>query len=253
MRNAGAGEEVLEGIAEDIVSWVYDGAPTRKIYARAFSLLRKHKKRVASRYRLKQAIMELGPTGYPFEHFIGKVIEKMGFSVQVGQIVQGRYVRHEVDVVATRDHRQLFVECKYGQSADKAVSVQVPLYVRSRVDDIIEKRKESEDYAGYSFGGGVATNTRFTSDAVDYGTGSGLLLLGWDYPAGDGLREIIDRERIYPVTVLLSLTGQQKRVLLERGIVTCRQLSESPERSALLQQSGAKHKALLRELEAILD
>jgi transcriptional regulator NrdR family protein len=72
MRNAGAEEEVIEQVADDIGSWIYDGITTQKIYGRAFSLLRKKTKYVASRYKLKKAIMELGPTGYPFEHLSGK-------------------------------------------------------------------------------------------------------------------------------------------------------------------------------------
>jgi translation initiation factor 2 beta subunit (eIF-2beta)/eIF-5 len=252
MRKAGATEDVIEQVADDIGSWIVDGIPTRKIYARAFSLLRKKKRPVASRYKLKQAIMELGPTGHPFEHLIARVIETQGYAVEVGRIIRGRCVSHEVDVVATRDHHQLFVECKYGQSADKTVNVQVPLYVRSRVDDIIRKRHELPEYAGYSFGGCVASNTRFTTDAIDYGTCSGLTLMSWDYPAGDGIRDIIDREHIYPITVLHRLTRPQKQDLLDRGIVICRQILEHPETLDRLNLGKDAHAALMRELMDII-
>jgi len=252
MRKAGAAEEIIEQVADDIGKWIFDGIPTRKIYARAFSLLRKKRRPVASRYKLKQAIMELGPTGHPFEHLIARVIETQGYAVEVGRIIRGRCVSHEVDVVATRDHHQLFVECKYGQSAEKTVNVQVPLYVRSRVDDIIRKRTESPEYEGYSFSGGVATNTRFTTDAIDYGTCSDLILLSWDYPPGNGIRDIIDRERIYPITVLHRLTRAQKQDLLDRGIVICRQILAHPEALDRLNLSRDAHAALMRELNDII-
>lgn len=252
LRKAGAEEEIAAQVAADISAWIYDGMSTGKIYARAFALLRKKKKQVASRYKLKQAIMELGPTGYPFERLIGKVIERQGFSVAVGQIVRGRCVKHEVDVVATRGHEQWLVECKYGLSAEKTVNVQVPLYVRSRVDDIILQRQESEEYRGFSFKGGVATNTRFTSDAIDYGTCSGLWMLSWDYPSGNGLKDIIDREKLYPITVLHTLTKKHKQDLLERGIVVCRQIFDNPEVVASLPLDGRSLPALTQELEAIL-
>jgi hypothetical protein len=253
LRRSGAGRDIIEQVAGDIEAWLVEGVSTRKIYARAFSLLRKKKKQVASRYKLKQAIMEMGPTGYPFERLVGKVIERQGYAVEVGQIVQGRCVSHEVDVVAVRDHHRLFMECKYGLSAEKTVNVQVPLYVRSRVNDIIDRLRESGEHSGTTFGGGVATNTRFTSDAIDYGTCSGLFMLSWDYPAGDGLKDIIDRERLYPITVLHSLTKQQKQDLLGRGIVVCRQILEDRGVLSPFKLAKNRYQELMRELDDILN
>ena len=252
MRRAGAKEEIIDKIAEDISSWIYDGITTQKIYARAFSLLRKKTKHLASRYKLKKAIMELGPTGYPFEHFIGKIMEIQGYSTKVGQLVEGFCVSHEVDVVATRNKEQVFVECKYGQTPGKTVSVQVPLYIRSRVDDIIKKRLENKEFDSFSFLGKLVTNTRFTTDAIDYGKCSGLSLLSWDYPLGKGLKDIIDQGNIYPVTVLQNLTKNQKQNLLERGMVICRQVMEQPEVLDEFQLPKKQYKDLMEELDKIL-
>ena len=96
LRNAGAEEELIEEVAAGINSWITDGITTQKIYSRAFSLLRKKQKHVASRYKLKNAIMELGPTGYPFEHFIGKILKMQGFSVEVGQVTEGQCISLKV-------------------------------------------------------------------------------------------------------------------------------------------------------------
>ncbi|WP_372932580.1 restriction endonuclease [Mariniphaga sediminis] len=252
LRRAGAGEETIDQVTDDIGSWIYDGITTQKIYSRAFALLRKKKKHVASRYKLKKAIMELGPTGYPFEHFIGKILELQGYSTKVGQIVEGLCITHEVDVVATRGKQQYIVECKYGQSPGKTVSVQVPLYIRSRVDDIIKKRSENAEYNGFSFYGWVVTNTRFTSDAIDYGKCCGLHLLSWDFPHGNGLKDIIDREKIYPITVLNNLTKNQKQELMEQGIVVCRQIQDKPEILDPLQLGKKQLRDLMIELEEIL-
>lgn len=252
LRNAGADEEIIIEVAHDIQNWIFNGVTTKKIYERAFFLLRKKETHVASRYKLKKAIMELGPTGYPFEHFMGKIMETQGYSTEVGQTVQGFCVSHEVDVVATKGKEQYFVECKYGQSPGKTVNVQVPLYIRSRVDDIIKKRKELPEYNDFSFFGWVVTNTRFTTDAIDFGTCSGLYLLGWDFPAGEGLKDIIDRERIYPITVLNNLTTNQKGKLLEQGIVICRQLTEDPGKLNPFQLSNRQYNNLMKELKEIL-
>lgn len=249
MRRAGAEEEIIEQIAEDISSWIYDGISTQKIYGRAFTLLRKKKKYAASRYKLKKAIMELGPTGFPFEYFVGKILEIEGFETEVGQVLNGKCVTHEVDVVATRDKNQYFVECKYGTSPGKIFGVQVPMYIRSRVNDIINKRQEEERYKDFSFHGWVVTNTRFSTDAVNFGACSGLNLLSWDYPAQNGLKDIIDRQKIFPITVLHNLTNPQKQQLLEKGVVICRQISENPEVLEPFQLKIRKLNRLMKEID----
>ena len=228
LQRSGAADNVIEPILKDVESWIYDGISSRKIYDRAFALLRKKTLSVASRYKLKNALMEMGPTGHPFEHFAGQVFKALGYNVEVAQILQGHCVTHEVDVIASKEKSQMFIECKYYLTTDKNANVQVPLYIRSRVDDIIKKRSTIPEFAGYTFSGGVVTNTRFTSDAMTYGECSGLKLLSWDYPAGNGLKDIIDREKIFPVTVLTKLSTQDKQRLMGQGIVTCRQILETP-------------------------
>jgi hypothetical protein len=251
LQNAGAEEDIIQYIINDIMSWIYNGATTSEIYSRAFSLLRQKRSHLASRYRLKKAIMELGPTGYPFEHFIGKILEIQGYSTEIGQIVQGHCVSHEVDVIATKGKEKFFIECKYGQNPGRTVNVQVPLYIRSRVYDIVKKQKESLQYSGFSFHGWVVTNTRFTSDAIAYGKCSGLHLLSWDFPEGNGLKDIIDLNKIYPVTVLNHLTKNQKQHLLEQGIVICSQLLKKPEYLEPLHLSQYEYRELIAELEEI--
>lgn len=229
LQRSGAADNVIEPILNDVESWIYDGISSRKIYDRAFALLRKKTLSVASRYKLKNALMEMGPTGHPFEHFAGQVFKALGYNVEVAQILQGHCVTHEVDVIASKEKSQMFIECKYYLTTDKNANVQVPLYIRSRVDDIIKKRSSIPEFAGYTFSGGVVTNTRFTSDAMAYGECSGLKLLSWDYPVGNGLKDIIDREKIFPITVLTKLSNQDKQRLMGQGIVTCRQILETPE------------------------
>jgi hypothetical protein len=228
LQRSGAADNVIEPILNDVESWIYDGISSRKIYDRAFALLRKKTLSVASRYKLKKALMEMGPTGHPFEHFVGQVFKALGYNVEVAQILPGHCVTHEVDVIASKDKSQMFIECKYYLTTEKNANVQVPLYIRSRVDDIVRMRKEKPEFKEFAFFGGVVTNTRFTGDATAYGECSGLKLLSWDYPVGNGLKEIIDREKIFPVTVLTKLSTQDKQRLMGQGIVTCRQILEIP-------------------------
>ena len=228
LKRVGADNQTIGKISDDLSNWLYDGISTKKIYRQAFGLLRHYKNSTAARYKLKQAIMELGPTGFPFEHFVGQIIMHFGFEISVGQIVQGQCIQHEVDVVATGNNKQIFVECKFYNSQGKHANVQVPLYIRSRVDDIIKKRQMFPEFNNHSFQGWIVTNTRFTSDAIQYGKCAGLHLISWDYPPGHGLKDIIERENFFPVTALTTINTLQKKILLDEGIVLCRQLRDNP-------------------------
>lgn len=252
LRSAGASETAVSEIIKDISDWIYTGVTTKKIYSRSFQLLKRMKGVASLRYRLKQAMMELGPTGYPFEKFIGKIFEKQGYEVKTGQVLEGFCVTHEMDVVATNHNTQQLVECKFGLDQGKYITVQVPLYVRSRVDDIIKKYHNQNRYEGYSFTGWVVTNTRFSSDSIKYGRCSGLKLLGWDYPEEQGLRQIIEKERLYPVTVLTQLTKKEKQQLIDQGVVTCIQLLDNLQVLDAIEFSGKKSTALIKELNDII-
>jgi hypothetical protein len=249
LTRVGASEDLIELVVKDIVSWLTEGVHTRKIYARAFSLLRKYKRSAAARYSLKNAIMELGPSGYPFERFIGAVFHAQGFEVEVGQEVEGMCVKHEVDVIATNHHHQHLVECKFYNSPGKYASVQVPLYIRSRVNDIVMKRQSQPQFDGFEFHGWVATNTRFTSDALAFGQCSGLNLLSWDYPEENNLKQIVEEKHLFPVTALTLLTKAEKQKLLSDGVILCQQLADNPDLLDTLQLNLSKKSKVMMELK----
>lgn len=251
MLNAGAKPETITRIVADIENWIYPGITTRKIYSRAFSLLRGEKTTSSLKYSLKRAILELGPTGYPFEILIGELFEHMGFKTEVGVVLDGKCISHEMDVIATNNTEQHLVECKYHKDQGKHVGIQVPLYVRSRVNDIISKRKEMVKYSNKVFEGWVITNTRLSLDSIKYGNCSGLNLLAWSYPVGNGLKENIEKYKIYPITVLKKLTIKEKQYLLNEGIVTCSQLLEKLDSLTSLVLSKSKYNKLKKELSDI--
>ncbi|MBN2401214.1 MAG: restriction endonuclease [Spirochaetes bacterium] len=249
LRNAGADNDSVKEISDEIFNHIYNGITTRKIYSGAFTLLRRKKNLAALRYKLKRSIFELGPTGYPFEHLVGQIFEKQGYGIEVGRVIEGVCVSHEMDVIASGNNKQHLIECKYSKDQGKQVSIQVPLYVRSRVDDIIKKRKELPEYDGFSFFGCIVTNTRFSADSIEYGICSGLHLIGWDYPEGNGLKEIIEREKIFPVTVLNFLTKNHKQYLMDKGIITCSQLSANA--GILNELRLSKNNSVMNELDDI--
>jgi len=224
LKKAGAAEDVINQILEEIDSILYHEISTKLIYQKAFSTLQIKNSTSASKYNLKNALMKLGPNGFVFECFIGKLFEYLGYNTEVSSIISGKYVTHEIDVLAIKDNKQTFIECKYHLRGEKRVGVQVPLYVNSRINDIIAVRKKNKIHKGVEFEGQIVTNTRFSSDAIAYGEGMNLKLLGWDYPYHEGLKEIIEKEKIYPITLLDSISSRIKNQMFENKITTTRQI-----------------------------
>ncbi len=252
LRRAGASSQLARKVEEGLRPFLTDGITTNAVYRKAFQLLRKLQRSAAARYSLKRAIMELGPSGYPFEHFVGSLLESMGYAVEVGQVVKGQCVKHEVDVVAHNEHQQFMVECKYYNNQGKYCNVRVPLYIQARFQDIQQRWKSTPGLQKRTFHGFVVTNTRFTRDAMDYGRCVGLRMVGWDYPEKEGLKELIERSGLFPVTVVTLLNKKQKQALLKQEVVLCRQLLEKP---GILDQLGltrSKKEKVLQEIHDLI-
>lgn len=226
LKRAGANDNVINQTLDEIESILYHEISTKIIYNRAFNILNIKNKTSAVKYELKNSLHKLGPNGYVFECFIGKLFEYLGYNTEVSSIISGKFVTHEIDVLAIKDNKQTFIECKYHLKGEKSVGVQVPLYVNSRFNDIIAVRKKNKIYKGVEFEGQIVTNTRFSSDAIAYGEGMNLKLLGWDYPYHEGLKEIIEKEKIYPITLLDRINKSLKTKMFENKLITTRQILE---------------------------
>ena len=251
IRRAQASEELIQQIVEQVEDQIYDGITTKKIYQMAFKILKGKSRVSASKYKLKKALMELGPSGFPFEKLVGKLLEYEGFATKVGVIVQGNCVQHEIDVIAKKDDTHYMIECKYHSDQGRFCNVKIPLYIHSRFLDVEKQWERQKGHEDKLHRGGVFTNTRFTTDAVQYGKCVGLLLTSWDYPMGNGLKDRIDKLGLHPLTALTTLTKAEKTKLLDTGIVLCKELHEKP---VILKQIGIdkkRHKKILEDSEEL--
>ena len=224
LKTTGASNETIKQIIACVKDELYPGISTKEIYNRAFALLKKQKSYFASRYKLKKAIYELGPTGFPFERFIGAILKYSGYQVEIDKILQGHCVAHEVDVMAHKNNETIIIECKFHNEQGLNCNVKTPLYINARYRDIKAHWALNSKYKTLLNKGWVVTNTRFTSDALAYGNCAGLYLLSWNYPENNSLKNRIDRLGLYPVTVSTLLTKREKQFLLSRDIVLCREL-----------------------------
>ena len=94
LKRTGADNILINQILDKVRDELYNGISTKEIYNRAFAILKKRKGSYASKYKLKKAIYELGPTGFPFERFISALLENSGYTTQVGKIIEGNCVSH---------------------------------------------------------------------------------------------------------------------------------------------------------------
>lgn len=224
LERAGASEDDVNDIQARLEKKLYNNISTREIYEIAFKLLRESARHLAARYNLKRAIMELGPSGFPFEQFIAGILRYQGFKTRVSEIVNGQCVNHEIDIIAEHEGNVFMVECKFHNQGGTVCDVKIPLYVQARFKDIEDGWMKLPWHNSAFNQGWVVTNTRFTDDAVRYGVCAGLRLLGWDYPQKLGLKSIIDHKGLYPITCLTSIGVNEKQRLLARKIVMCRDM-----------------------------
>ena len=224
LKHSGADHDLIEQIIDKVREELYEGITTKEIYNRAFAILKKNKSIFASKYKLKKAIYELGPTGFPFERFIAAILQYSGYTTRTNETMNGICVTHEIDVVAEKDGTVTVIECKFHSEEGRHCNVKIPLYIHSRYNDVRAHWETKKNETKKLDAGWVATNTRFTNDAIQYGRCAGLYLLSWDYPLNDGIKDRIDRLGLYPITVSTLLTKREKQFLLSRDVVLCRQL-----------------------------
>jgi predicted RecB family endonuclease len=243
LKRAGAPVDRATHITQEIEKELYNGITTGEIYSRAFTHLRHEGAGHAARYSLKRAMLDFGPSGFPFEAYIAELFRAEGFEAQIDQIIQGGCVEHEVDVVVKKGSETLYVEAKFHNTLGFKTDLKTVLYVQARIEDIATKHPGAK--------GLVVTNTKFTDRAVQYAECRGLELLSWDYPQHATLHERIDKVKLYPVTALTSLTRREKMALLEQREVLCTTL---PQKTDVLLKAGvtsAKLGTVLEEVGAL--
>ncbi len=225
---SGASRDIIDHVISNIKAKVHQNISTKKLYRIVFSELKKLHRPTAGKYHLKRAIMELGPTGFPFERFVAEIFRAQAYQIRAGVFIEGHCVKHEVDVIAEKGTEQLMMECKFHSDPGIVCDVKHAMYVRARFWDIEKKLKAIDLDSGKSFKAFLVTNTRMTSDAERYGVCSGLALMSWNFPKGKSLRELIDDTGLHPVTCITSLTRNEKSHLLNQNIVLCRSLCNEP-------------------------
>lgn len=251
LQSIGASKEVVETIVNRIQPNIYDGISSNEIYKKAFALIKMQNRMSASRYSLKRALFELGPTGYPFERLVGALLKEKGYKTEVSVILNGECITHEIDVLAEKDGNVYAIECKFHSDAKATSNVKVPLYINSRFLDIQKQWNTNSNNKTHLKQGWLVTNTRFTEDALNYGKCVGLTLLSWDYPKNNGLKANIDSLALYPVTILTTLSKKEKHQLIENDVILVKELINASEKMKNIGLSEVKIQDVLDEVKIL--
>ena len=253
LMKSGSPIEEIESIISIIKPKLYDGITSKEVYKTAFSLLKKANKTVASKYSLKRAIHDLGPTGYPFERLIGALLKQKGYKTEVSVTLKGGCVEHEIDVLAEKDGDIFTIECKFHNKPGFTNNVKIPLYIHSRFLDVQKRWNNDSEKTTHLKQGWIVTNTKFTEDAKQFATCAGLHLLSWNYPKNNGISESIDRFGLYPITVLTSLTKREKEHLIEKDIILVQELLATSNKLKKTGLSSKKIQKVIAEAQKLCE
>lgn len=252
LSKSAASDEEVDKVFQRIQPRLYDGISTRELYKLAFDLLKNHRDSYAARYSLKKALRDLGPEGFYFEKWIGKLFANAGYQTITGKTVQGHAVTHEIDVIATKGDSMLAVECKFRNDIDAKISVTTPMYFLSRVQDIKGLSFSFFDASQQFTDGWLVTNAYLTTDSIRFGEYYKLNMLAWDYPAKNNIKNKVDDLALYPVTCLTNLSSTEKSMLLKNGCILVRDLVENPDYLQNLQSATHQKKRILIEAQELI-
>ncbi len=219
VRNAGGSKKLASAAVNEVRKMYRENIPTREIFEFLLNFL-KQEPGVSQRYGIKRAIMSLGPTGFPFEQFFARVLEYYGYKTTTDNQLKGKRITHEVDIVAIKNKKWM-IECKYHNEQGTITDLHAALYTYARFLDL----------GRYNFDAPwLVTNTKCSDDAIEYAKGVNLKITGWNYPQEESLQNLVMSKKLYPITILTSVSDDILNKLYASRIVVARDLlDESPD------------------------
>ena len=248
LMRVGASQDVAGNVVDWIEGKVYDGISTKLILDMAFQRMKKYESAVSFRKDLRTALggMRSKPE---FEEYVRIVLLAHGYKVTGNQVIQGFCVTHEIDGIAEKDGKTIYLEVKSHADPHSYTPFEVTLAVKAKWDDIKEGFKRGLNNQPFDKVL-IVCNTKLTEHAQKYADCIGLEHIGWNSPPGHGLDRLIEGKRLYPTTILKSLTDKERDSLSEHGIITLKQLVEAKGKTVGIPK--LRMTGLLEEAESIL-
>ena len=231
MLRAGADKKTAEEVVKEVKRRAKDGITTKQILELALRILDRKMPHVAARYDLKGSIMRLGPAGYIFEKYFAAVLKEHGYLTRQHRMIKGSCVIHEIDVTADKEVRteayvkkvqHYMIELKFHHSPGIYTGLKETLYTYARFLDLQEGWKkglcEKFDQPW------LVCNTKFSGDAIKYANCKNLRLLGWVYPTREGLVDMIESKKLYPLTSIKGVDRNILKQFADANILLCKDL-----------------------------
>lgn len=231
LKRSGLDQKIADKILKNLGPRLKDGISTKRLYRMAHKLIRKNSNRAASKYALPRALLALGPDGFNFEKFIAGLMVRLGYDVEVGTVLDGRCITHEVDVIARRPGHTIFMECKFHNDLGFKEDVKTALYVNARKMDLAANSKNKFDEFW------LVTNSKFTADAETYSACGGLVAISPHGPNGNSLYELVVKAGAHPIGCITQLRKQDQAALVGHGIIFVKDLLHRPK---VLSKAGFK-------------
>jgi hypothetical protein len=216
--------EQAKKIASKIESESYDGIRTKKIIKLIFKYLKKYRPEIKHKIDLRDAISMLRPKP-DFEKFVSLLLKEFGYKVKTNQIIPGKCVDHEIDIIASKENMKILVEVKHHIQPHTYTGKDICLIAKAIYEDLIE---------GHDLGFNspelnkilIVCNTKFSDHAKKYAKCRHMNLIGWKMPEKNSLEQLIEKKKFYPITFLKGLKRKTQEKFGDNGIVLVRQLVE---------------------------
>ncbi len=218
----GASRLEAEEIAGKIENRIYDGISTARVLQMIFQFIHRFNPRASRLYDLRRGL-SLMNSKPEFERFVQILLMNAGFEVNPNKILRGKCIEHEVDAIARKNGITYFVEVKHHYNYHAFTGLDESRIARALLEDVSE---------GFNLGltnlkidrAMIVTNTKYSEQALQYGTCRNIMQIGWSTAANLGLRDLIQEKKLYPLSCIRGLKADLRLKLVDSGVVLINQL-----------------------------
>ena len=243
MLRSGADLKTADAVLAELQKQLHSGMTTKQVYKIVYDELKRRTACTACRYNLRNALLRLGPAGYNFEKYVASILKAYSYDAHVpDQEIEGSCVMHEVDVVAEKDHRIIFIEAKFRNRFNDNVDLKDTMATWARFLDLVDGSAVGK--CQHFDEAWIVTNARFSDRARQFGICKGIHMIGWNIPQERTFAKMVDNVSLYPVTVLDDLSQTELDKLSHHGIMLCKEVIEIDSNELQEKLDGSEKRAI---------
>lgn len=221
----GADRKTANAVVAALQGRMKAGMSTKEVYTIVREELKKVSACYACRYSLRDGLHKLGPAGYKFEKYVAAILRAHKYDAHVPEgEIQGSCVMHEVDVIAEKDGRRVFIEAKFRNDFHDFVDLKDTMATWSRFLDLVDGSAVGK--CPHFDECWIVTNARFSDRARQFGVCKGMHMIGWGFPPERSFQNMVDIVALYPVTVLDQLKRSELEALASHGLMLCKDVAQ---------------------------